>query len=256
MAELEEKKVLEPVHGTSQTRLMMSLMKGNDVGGEVDSLSGEPSLLDQERIRMSIEASLIAKLKAPTAFRLVDVLPSIAQGVELIAQDDFSKCFRENNPDPWNWNAYLYVLWIMGVIFRYGILLPLRTLSLLTGFLLFGLGFVLVRFVYQHDKQQKQRWERRLIRFLAGSFVFSWHGVIRYHGVIPKRAPNQIYVANHTSMIDVGLFVFLKFVDDLCCSVDCLAANEYLLSRWSEAPWMGWISANRSAGLSWLYMVQ
>ena len=31
----------------------------------------------------------------------------------------------------------------------------------------------------------------------------SWTGVIRYHGVIPSRKRNQIYVANHTSMIDL-----------------------------------------------------
>lgn len=33
--------------------------------------------------------------------------------------------------------------------------------------------------------------------------MFSWTGVIKYHGIIPKRQPNQIYVANHTSMIDM-----------------------------------------------------
>jgi len=31
----------------------------------------------------------------------------------------------------------------------------------------------------------------------------SWSGVIKYHGTIPKRAPNQVFVANHTSLIDL-----------------------------------------------------
>eukprot|EP00475_Leptophrys_vorax_P030294 TRINITY_DN4527_c0_g1_i3.p1 TRINITY_DN4527_c0_g1~~TRINITY_DN4527_c0_g1_i3.p1 ORF type:complete len:366 (+),score=86.48 TRINITY_DN4527_c0_g1_i3:56-1153(+) len=201
----EKKEPLVLARAATQTHLMMSIMKNADlaVSDAVDSLQGEPNLLDQERIRMTIEANMIAKLKAPAAFELANVLPSIAQGVELIAQDDFSRCFRENPPEPWNWNAYLYVLWCLGVVFRYVILLPLRILSLLLGFILFAIGFATVRFVYKSDKHKRQSWERRLIRFLAGSFVFSWHGVIRYHGVIPKRAVNQIYVANHTSMIDL-----------------------------------------------------
>lgn len=45
--------------------------------------------------------------------------------------------------------------------------------------------------------------QRKLIRFLCGIFVFSWTGVIKYHGQIPAKKPNQIYVANHTSMIDI-----------------------------------------------------
>eukprot|EP01121_Diplochlamys_sp_Union-15-3_P004215 TRINITY_DN1422_c0_g2_i3.p1 TRINITY_DN1422_c0_g2~~TRINITY_DN1422_c0_g2_i3.p1 ORF type:complete len:287 (-),score=45.00 TRINITY_DN1422_c0_g2_i3:5-865(-) len=34
-------------------------------------------------------------------------------------------------------------------------------------------------------------------------FVMSWSGVIKYHGARPKRAPDQVYVANHTSLIDL-----------------------------------------------------
>lgn len=42
-----------------------------------------------------------------------------------------------------------------------------------------------------------------IIRFLCSVFVFSWTGVIKYHGTIPAKRANQIYVANHTSMIDM-----------------------------------------------------
>jgi len=44
--------------------------------------------------------------------------------------------------------------------------------------------------------------ERALIRFLASAFVFSWTGVVKYHGPVPSRRPRQVFVANHTSMID------------------------------------------------------
>lgn len=29
-------------------------------------------------------------------------------------------------PDPWNWNVYLFPLWVLGCVVRFGILLPLR----------------------------------------------------------------------------------------------------------------------------------
>ena len=31
----------------------------------------------------------------------------------------------------------------------------------------------------------------------------SWSGVIKYHGVKPPRKKNQIFVANHTTVMDV-----------------------------------------------------
>lgn len=34
-------------------------------------------------------------------------------------------------------------------------------------------------------------------------FVVSWSGVIKYHGVRPLRRPNQIFVANHTTVLDI-----------------------------------------------------
>jgi glycerol-3-phosphate O-acyltransferase 3/4 len=40
--------------------------------------------------------------------------------------DTFTKCFKSNAPDPWNWNAYLFPLWCVGVVVRYGILFPIR----------------------------------------------------------------------------------------------------------------------------------
>jgi glycerol-3-phosphate O-acyltransferase 3/4 len=38
---------------------------------------------------------------------------------------------------------------------------------------------------------------------MAYCFALSWHAAIRFHGQRPKKRPNQIFVANHTSLIDV-----------------------------------------------------
>lgn len=110
----------------SQSERARTLFKASPSFGELHRIQEEPSVLEQERIRLSIENKLIENLKAPSGFQLVDILPTIAQGAELLAEDDFSRCFRENIPEPWNWNAYLYVLWCLGVVFRYGVILPIR----------------------------------------------------------------------------------------------------------------------------------
>jgi glycerol-3-phosphate O-acyltransferase 3/4 len=47
--------------------------------------------------------------------------------------DTFTKCFKSNAPDPWNWNAYLLPLWSLGVVVRYGILFPIRCAPLRHG---------------------------------------------------------------------------------------------------------------------------
>lgn len=52
-------------------------------------------------------------------------------------QDSFTRCFKSNTPEPWNWNLYLAPLWCLGVIVRYGILFPIRSLFFLFGFFSF-----------------------------------------------------------------------------------------------------------------------
>jgi hypothetical protein len=44
----------------------------------------------------------------------------------VLAQDDFSRCFMSTPVERWDWNAYLCVLWYMGLVFRHCVLFPLR----------------------------------------------------------------------------------------------------------------------------------
>jgi hypothetical protein len=131
----------------------------------------EPTLLEQERIRANLEHKLLEKLTAPKPFSLGDILPTVAQGTELIVQDDFSKCFQENIPEPWNWNIYLYICWALGVVLRYAVLLPLRFLALILGFILFGIGFTLVRIIFKHNKKVRQSYEVRTYIANSASFI-------------------------------------------------------------------------------------
>lgn len=121
-----------------------------------------------------------------------------------------------------------------------------RLLLLLLGFALFFVGFFPVHFLF--PQQLRVSCERLLIEFLASAFVISWtvctfacfpgcqlsnqlnihtapgsyaresphmsfffvrQGVVRYHGPRPSFLTNQVFVANHTSMID---FIILEQV--------------------------------------------
>eukprot|EP00455_Lapot_gusevi_P026456 TRINITY_DN2790_c0_g1_i5.p1 TRINITY_DN2790_c0_g1~~TRINITY_DN2790_c0_g1_i5.p1 ORF type:complete len:427 (+),score=161.31 TRINITY_DN2790_c0_g1_i5:32-1282(+) len=177
-------------------------MADNDTFGAVALEESSP--LDQSRIQRKLEDELISKLQKSSSkiFHLGDVLPYVHQGLETIVQDDFSKCFTSNPSPRWNWNTYLAILYSLGVVFRYCILFPLRLLILIVGVLgLIGVFVGVTTFI--KDKEKRAKWQRQIIRWICGVFVLSWTGVIKYHGVIPARKPNQIYVANHTSMIDL-----------------------------------------------------
>lgn len=52
------------------------------------------------------------------------------------------------------------------------------------------------------DKGRRTAWERTLVQFQCRMFVASWTGVVRYHGPRPVNRPNNVWVCNHTSMID------------------------------------------------------
>lgn len=191
--------------GAAQARIQ----KSKSINRLTDLLAGTPTNIQKERIRSSLENSLIRDItsRAPTdefdPFR--DVLPHVRSGLQSMVQDNFSNCFKRNLPDPWNWNVYLYTLWCLGVVFRYGFLFPLRLLVLLLGSIFFLIGFGINQKFVKSEKTRHAnlRW---LVRFLASTFVLSWTGVIKYHGVIPKRKPNQIYVANHSSMVHGKMF--------------------------------------------------
>jgi glycerol-3-phosphate O-acyltransferase 3/4 len=187
-------------------------------------LNGAPSALEQERIQSSIETVFLANLrtqnaakeaernaaeeatkgevKPKAAFDLNDLIGFFKGGMDTIIQDEFSRCFESARSQPWNWNIYLWPLWVCGVVVRYVILFPIRLISLLLGFT-FALIMLPILKSLPLPEATRTSLQRKLIRFLCGVFVFSWTGVIKYHGTLPQKKPGQIYVANHTSMIDV-----------------------------------------------------
>lgn len=153
------------------------------------------------------------------AFRLTDLTPFVAEGVETIVGDTLTRCFTADSPDPWNFltrtapvgpaklTPYWTFLWLLGVWARYCVLFPFRLVFLFVGATTFIIGFS-VTFVIPDGSPLQIRVRKWMLRFLASAVVASWSGYVRFHGNRPERRPDQIYVANHTSLIDV--FVLVK----------------------------------------------
>ncbi|WCJ39994.1 glycerol-3-phosphate acyltransferase 9 [Euphorbia peplus] len=138
---------------------------------------------------------------------LLDISPTLTEAAGAIVDDSFTRCFKSNPPEPWNWNIYLFPLWCCGVVFRYGILFPLRALVLTIGWIIFLSSYIPVHLLLKgHDKLRKKL-ERCLVELICSFFVASWTGVVKYHGPRPSIRPKQVFVANHTSMID---FIILE----------------------------------------------
>ncbi|KAG2502083.1 hypothetical protein HYH03_000575 [Edaphochlamys debaryana] len=125
----------------------------------------------------------------------------LTDGVSAMVDDSFNKCFTSTRPEPWNWNIYLWPIWVVGVILRYLVLFPIRALMILLGFNSLMGCFLLLELALPKGPF-KMRVQRRLVQWMCSAWVASWHGVIRYHGPKPTPGPNRIWVSNHTSMID------------------------------------------------------
>ncbi|MDP2437895.1 MAG: 1-acyl-sn-glycerol-3-phosphate acyltransferase, partial [archaeon] len=128
----------------------------------------------------------------------------------------------------WNWNPYLFVAWAVGVGFRYLVLLPLRLVGLLVGSVVFLVSFGVV-FTAVKQGAARDRLLRRLLQFWCSVFIMSWSGVVQYHGELPKRTANQIYVSNHTSMIDI-----IVLIQSRC----------FAIVGQQHGGWVGWVQNN------------
>ncbi|KAF3600592.1 hypothetical protein F2Q69_00032833 [Brassica cretica] len=133
---------------------------------------------------------------------LLDISPTLTEAAGAIVDDSFTRCFKSNPPEPWNWNIYLFPLWCCGVVVRYCLLFPLRCITLAFGWFIFLSTFIPVHSLLKGQDRLRKKIERVLVEMICSFFVASWTGVVRYHGPQPSIRPKQVYVANHTSMID------------------------------------------------------
>lgn len=163
-----------------------------------------------------------------------DISSTLNDAASALVDDSFLRCFKSAMDEPWNWNFYLFPLWLVGVVVRNFILFPLRLITLLLGFVIFFILFH-VRFRTCRDRrslmsrisislsraprsflrqvsglilrsgERRTKAERAAVHFLAQVFIVSWTGVVRYHGPRPVPKAGRVWVANHSSMIDYAV---------------------------------------------------
>ena len=145
------------------------------------------------------EASIEAQAPILNAF-LQQVVKASSDGVASAVDDSFSCCFESQPYEPWNWNFYLFPLWCVGFVVRYVFLFPVRLVSLILGMLLCLILWSIADVVITNNTKRKEV-ESRLLVCMCNVFVWSWTGVVQFHGPQPSRGA-KVFVANHTSMID------------------------------------------------------
>ncbi|URE06430.1 acyltransferase, partial [Musa troglodytarum] len=173
-------------------------------------LGSSSSEMDLDRLNIEEYLTVESIRESPRKLHLRDLLdisPTLKEAAGAIVDDSFTRCFKSNPPEPWNWNVYLFPLWCLGVVIRYGILFPLRVTILAAGWIAFFSAFLPVHFLLGDHNKLRQKVERKLVEMICSVFVASWTGVIKYHGPRPSIRPQQVFVANHTSMID---FIILE----------------------------------------------
>ncbi|KAJ4456242.1 putative Glycerol-3-phosphate acyltransferase 9 [Paratrimastix pyriformis] len=130
------------------------------------------------------------------------VLPFMQDTIQNVVQDEFSKCFTSSQRNrPMNWAPHLAVTWLLGLIFRHLILLPCRLLLLIVVTLVFVVVFFL--FKLMRRSPARKRILQRLLCWWCRAWIILVHGAIRHHRGPPKTAGNTVFVANHSSLLDV-----------------------------------------------------
>jgi len=177
-----------------------SAKEGEEAVGVESSEALDDSVIEDEYVEAEGERRQGSK-DGQLCHQVFDISTTLADAGSAIMDDSFWRCFAMNDPEPWNWNIYLFPLWCCGVLLRYFLLFPLRLTILLVGHLIHGLLFAAMS-VLMKNGPAKMAILAKLSCFLGQVYITSWTGVIRYHGPCPEKRANCVWVANHTSMID------------------------------------------------------
>jgi len=156
----------------------------------------------------------LAKMSAATfqrEFHMDSVLDYVKTGIASIIEDEVTQRFVAEELKMWNLltrtsqsfefvNLKLTMIWVMGFVVRYCVLLPGRMLILFVGLFFMAMGMVFVGHIRDGELKRWLHYQVYTLSFqiLGGSLS----AVITYHN--PENRPKQgICVANHTSPIDV-----------------------------------------------------
>ena len=119
--------------------------------------------------------------------RLGAIFKPLRNGVDVIVDDSFWRCFEDRESVPWNWNFYLFPIWMVGSLLRFLILFPIRLVLLIIGFMLCTLGFLVVQLWYaigcscrSCGHANKLSAESACVRIFASSFFSYFNAFTKY----------------------------------------------------------------------------
>ncbi|XP_041916302.1 glycerol-3-phosphate acyltransferase 4 [Alosa sapidissima] len=183
-------------------------------------IAKEPVTLEQEiqELRSSSGVSISSgggsggPAASSAEFELADIFSFSRRGVESIVDDEVTKRFTAEELESWNLltrsnynfqhiSTRLTVLWGLGVVIRYGFLLPLRVTLAFTGV---GLLVVLTSVVGLLPNSRMKSYLSEKVHLMCYRIcVRALTAIITYHDSENKPRNGGICVANHTSPIDV-----------------------------------------------------
>uniref|UniRef100_A0A3B4ZS48 Glycerol-3-phosphate acyltransferase 4-like n=1 Tax=Stegastes partitus TaxID=144197 RepID=A0A3B4ZS48_9TELE len=168
-----------------------------------------PSSLQQEIQELRGSAS---SLPSEPEFEMADIFYFCRRGVESIVDDEVTKRFSAQELESWNLltrsnynfrhiSLRLTVLWGLGILIRYGVLLPLRVTLAVTGICLLLVLTTLVAFLPNAELRSYLSEKVHLMCYRI--CVRALTAIITYHNSENKPKNGGICVANHTTPIDV-----------------------------------------------------
>ena len=120
----------------------------------------------------------------------------LSYAAQALSKDEFSQCF-EPQPTRHPKHPLFYWLYVLGGLFRYGILFPIRLTVLLAGTAMFLCVVPLFHVLQETDILHK------VVRNYCRVWLFALSAKIRHHGRKPTfKDKAHLFVANHTSFID------------------------------------------------------
>lgn len=150
----------------------------------------------------------------PSGFQLEDALVYCRSGIEAIIEDEVTQRFAAEELASWNLltrtntshefiSMRLTVLWIIGCIVRYVILLPFRAVLALfaVGLLVVGTLFIGAMPAGKHKRWCYERLNLTCYRIFCSGLM----AVITHHNLENRAKSGGICVVNHTSPIDIAI---------------------------------------------------
>ncbi|XP_035591950.1 glycerol-3-phosphate acyltransferase 4-like isoform X1 [Oncorhynchus keta] len=174
-------------------------------------IAKEPTSLEEEINEIRRRGSN-RDLDSASEFEMSDIFYFCRRGVESIMDDEVTKRFSAEELESWNLltrsnynfqhiSLRLTVLWGLGVVIRYGFLLPLRVTLAFTGV---GLLVVLTSIIgFLPNGRMKNFLSEQVHLMCYRICVRALTAIITYHDSENKPKNGGICVANHTSPIDV-----------------------------------------------------